>query len=263
MGSSERLDRTLVARGLARSRSQAQSMIAAGAVQVDGTVVRRPAEGVPPGATLTADADPYVSRAAHKLLGALDDLGLTAAGRALDAGSSTGGFTQVLLERGCGTVYAVDVGTDQLAPLVRQDPRVVVQEQTNLRDLDLSHVEGQPVDLVVADVSFISLTLLVGPLTAVTRRDGWLLLMVKPQFEVGRELLGKGGVVRSSAQRRQAVETVVAAAADLGWHPQQLVPSRLPGPAGNVEFFVLLTRARPEGVAPLVVGTDTYAVPGE
>ena len=246
MGSSERLDRVLVARGLARSRSQAQSMIAAGVVQVDGTVVRRPADGVGPGASVTAEVDPYVSRAAHKLLGALDDLAVTVSGRGLDAGASTGGFTQVLLERGCRTVYAVDVGTDQLAPSVRQDQRVVVQEQTNLRDLDLSHVGGDPVDLVVADVSFISLTLLVGPLTAVTHPDGWLLLMVKPQFEVGRERLGRGGVVRSPALQAEAVRAVAGAAEPYGWFASAVVASRLPGPAGNREFFLLLRATAPE-----------------
>jgi 23S rRNA (cytidine1920-2'-O)/16S rRNA (cytidine1409-2'-O)-methyltransferase len=192
-----------------------------------------------------AGADHYVSRAAHKLLGALDDLDLDVTGlRVLDAGASTGGFTQVLLERGCEIVYAVDVGSDQLIDRLRQDLRVVSSERTNLRELGLCHVGGDPVDLVVADVSFISLVLLMAPLTAVTRPEGALLLMVKPQFEVGRELLGKGGVVRSAAHRRQAIEGVIAAAEVHGWSAHRVVPSRLPGPAGNVEFFVLL-RMRP------------------
>jgi 23S rRNA (cytidine1920-2'-O)/16S rRNA (cytidine1409-2'-O)-methyltransferase len=134
----------------------------------------------------------------------------------------------------------VDVGTGQLADRLRRDPRVVVWEQTNLRDLELRHVGGRPVDLVVADVSFISLVLLVGRLVAVTRPEGQLLLMVKPQFEVGRERLGKGGVVRSAAEHLAAVEGVVGAAADRGWHPQGVARSRLPGPAGNVEYFLLL-----------------------
>ena len=249
MSAPTRLDLVLVARGLARSRSQAQALVAGGAVRVDGVVVRRPAEAVRAGATVTAETDPYVSRAAHKLLGALDDLGLAVHGRALDAGASTGGFTQVLLERGCRSVHAVDVGTDQLAPLLREDPRVVVQEQTNLRDLGLAHLGGRPVDLVVADVSFISLTLLVAPLTAVTADDGWLLLMVKPQFEVGRERLGRGGVVRSPALQAEAVEAVAGVAAELGWPAHAVVPSRLPGPAGNREFFLLLRRGAP--AAPL------------
>ena len=249
MGSTERLDRALVSRGLASSRSRAQSMILAGSVRVDGAVVRRPAVSVAAGSAVTADVDPYVSRAAHKLLGALDDLSLTVAGRALDAGSSTGGFTQVLLERGCRTVYAVDVGTDQLAPSLRDDPRVLSHERTNLRDLQRSHVGGEPVDLVVADVSFISLTMLVGPLTAVTERDGWLLLMVKPQFEVGRERLGRGGVVRSPDQQAEAVRAVADAAEPYGWSAAAVVASRLPGPAGNREFFLLL-RTTPPDVPP-------------
>jgi 23S rRNA (cytidine1920-2'-O)/16S rRNA (cytidine1409-2'-O)-methyltransferase len=239
-----RLDRLVVERGLARSRSQAHALILAGGVRVDGTVIRKPAAVVTPDAVLAAETDPYVSRAAHKLLGALDDLDLQVAGRALDAGSSTGGFTQVLLERGCAPVYAVDVGTDQLAEPLRQDPRVVVQEKTNLRDLGLQHVGGTPVELTVADVSFISLTLLVGPLAAVTTRSGRMLLMVKPQFEVGRERLGRGGVVRSAQLHREAVAGVVSAAEPLGWHLHAVRPSRLPGPAGNREFFVLL-RADP------------------
>jgi 23S rRNA (cytidine1920-2'-O)/16S rRNA (cytidine1409-2'-O)-methyltransferase len=238
--SAPRLDRLVVERGLARSRSQAHALILAGGVRVDGTVVRKPAAVVASDSVVAAETDPYVSRAAHKLLGALDDLHLPVGGRALDAGSSTGGFTQVLLERGCAPVYAVDVGTDQLAESLRYDPRVVVQEQTNLRDLGLQHVGGRPVDLTVADVSFISLTLLVAPLAAVTARSGAMLLMVKPQFEVGRERLGRGGVVRSPELHREAVTAVVSAAQPLGWHLHAARPSRLPGPAGNREFFVLL-----------------------
>ncbi len=243
-----RLDQSLLARGLVRSRSQAQALILAGEVRVDGVVVTKPAAVVPPGASLTATTDHYVSRAAHKLIGALDELGLELdGGRALDAGSSTGGFTQVLLERGCAGVYAVDVGTDQLAASLRADPRVVVHEQTNLRDLTLDHVGGEPVDLTVADVSFISLTLLVAPLAAVTRPGGRMLLMVKPQFEVGRDRLGRGGVVRDPALHTEAVEAVLSAARDCGWHALGACRSRLPGPAGNQEFFVLLSDQAPGG----------------
>ena len=238
-----RLDTELARRGLARSRSHAQSLISAGAVRVDGRVVTRAAQSVTSTDPIEVAVDPYVSRAAYKLVGALDDLGLSVAGRALDAGASTGGFTQVLLERGACEVTAVDVGTDQLDDTLRTDARVRVWERTNLRDLSLHHVGGSPVDLVVADVSFISLTLLVGPLAAVTRPDGRMLVMVKPQFEVGRERLGKGGVVREPGLHRYAVDQVVQAAAALGWHSRGTVPSRLPGPAGNQEFFVLLERA--------------------
>jgi len=238
-----RLDTELVARGLARSRSQAQRLVASGRVQVNGEVARRAAAGVGLTDVVRTETDPYVSRSASKLIGALDDLSIVAAGRALDAGASTGGFTQVLLERGCAPVYAVDVGHDQLDPQLRSDPRVVVRERTNLRDLRVTHLDGVLVDLVVADVSFVSLTLLVEPLTRVTRPDGRLLLMVKPQFEVGRERLGGGGVVREPALQEAAVAGVSAAAARAGWICTATVPSRLAGAGGNREFFVLL-RAR-------------------
>jgi 23S rRNA (cytidine1920-2'-O)/16S rRNA (cytidine1409-2'-O)-methyltransferase len=238
----ERLDLELVRRGLARSRSHAQAMINAGQILVDGSIVRRAGEQVAPSAAIAAPEDRYVSRGAHKLIGALDDLELSVAGRALDAGASTGGFTEVLLARGCQEVFAVDVGSDQLAPALRADLRVRVREQTNLRDIRLDDVGGFPVDLVVADVSFISLRLLIGPLVSVTRDDGWLLLLVKPQFEVGREHLPRGGVVRELADHVRAISGVITAAAGHGWHGVAAVPSRLPGAAGNREFFVLLRR---------------------
>jgi 23S rRNA (cytidine1920-2'-O)/16S rRNA (cytidine1409-2'-O)-methyltransferase len=236
----ERLDRELVRRGLARSRSHAQAMINAGQVLVDGSVVVRPAESVSASAVIHTAEDRYVSRAAHKLTGALDDLQLSVAGRALDAGASTGGFTQVLLARGCREVIAVDVGSGQLAPALRADARVMVRERTNLRNLRLDDIGGVAVDLVVADVSFISLELLVGPLAAVTRADGWMLLLVKPQFEVGRELLGKRGVVREPTHQIRAISSVINAAGEYGWRGVAAVPSRLPGASGNREFFVLL-----------------------
>jgi 23S rRNA (cytidine1920-2'-O)/16S rRNA (cytidine1409-2'-O)-methyltransferase len=233
----------LVRRGLARSRSHAQGLIQAGQILVDGSVVQRAGEQVTASAVIHAPDDHYVSRGAHKLIGALDDLQLKVAeGRALDAGASTGGFTQVLLARGCREVFAVDVGSEQLAPTLRADPRVRVLERTNLRDLRLDDLGGRAVDLVVADVSFISLRLLVGPLISVTRADGWLLLLVKPQFEVGRERLGKGGVVREPADQVLAISGVINAASEYGWHGVAVVPSRLPGAAGNREFFVLLRR---------------------
>jgi 23S rRNA (cytidine1920-2'-O)/16S rRNA (cytidine1409-2'-O)-methyltransferase len=238
----ERLDRELVRRGLARSRSHAQAMINAGQVSVDGTIVERAGEPVAASAAIVAPHDHYVSRGAHKLIAALDDLQLGVAGRALDAGASTGGFTQVLLARGCNEVIAVDVGSGQLAAGLRADPRVRLRERTNLRDLRLEHVGGIAVDLVVADVSFISLKLLVGPLVSVTRDDGLVLLLVKPQFEVGRELLGKGGVVRAPADQLQAISGVIKAGGEYSWHGVKAVPSRLPGASGNREFFVLLRR---------------------
>ena len=238
----ERLDRELVRRGLARSRSHARALINAGEILVNGSIVERPGEHVAGSDAIHGPVDRFVSRAAHKLTGALDDLQLTVAGRALDAGASTGGFTQVLLARGCQEVFAVDVGTDQLAPDLRADPRIRLRERTNLRNLTLDDVGGIAVDLVVADVSFISLRLLLGPLVSVTRDDGWLLLLVKPQFEVGRDLLGKGGVVRAPAHHVQAVSGVINAGGVYGWHAVAAVPSRLPGASGNREFFVLLRR---------------------
>ncbi len=240
-----RLDRALVERGLARSRAQAQELIRGGQVDHEGRTNLRASDLVADDDRLESRrTDAYVSRGAHKLVGALDDLGLDLAGtgRALDAGSSTGGFTQVLLERGVAQVYAVDVGTAQLAQTVRDDPRVQVHEQTDVRDLTLENLDAAPVDLVVADLSFISLTKLLDAIAALTAPDGTWLLMVKPQFEVGRVALDKGGVVRDPVLHRRAVDGVAEAAATLGWHVQAVVASRLPGPAGNQEFFVHLTR---------------------
>ncbi|MGI3781336.1 MAG: TlyA family RNA methyltransferase [Janthinobacterium lividum] len=244
---SVRLDRALVERGLARSRGQAQELIRAGRVTLGGRTALKASELVADADRVEAQTDPYVSRGAHKLAGALDDLGFVPTGRALDAGSSTGGFTQVLLERGVEQVHAVDVGTDQLAATLRADPRVHVHEQTSVRDLTLEHVGGRPVDLVVADLSFISLTKFLDRFDAVTTVDGTWLLMVKPQFEVGRAALGGDGVVRDPVLHRRAIDGVAAAAAVLGWHVQAEVASRLPGPAGNQEFFVRLCRVSQGG----------------
>ena len=193
-----RLDRALVARGLARSRTHAQQLIDAGVVTVDGATATKPALEVGDDAVLAAaHPDRYVSRAAHKLLGALDACPeLPVTGRtALDVGASTGGFTQVLLERGAARVHAIDVGHGQLAAEIAADPRVVAREGLNARDLTAADLGGDRPDLVVADVSFISLTLLLVPILGAASDSADLLLMVKPQFEVGRERLGKGGVV--------------------------------------------------------------------
>lgn len=231
-------------RGLARSRSAAVALIRSGRVRVNDRVVERSAATVSAADAITVETDPYVSRAAHKLVGALADLAVDVTGlRALDAGASTGGFTQVLLQSGCREVIAVDVGHGQLAAEIRADSRVVSHEHLNVRDLTVAHVDGRPVDLVVGDLSFISLTLVLPALSRVVSPDGTLLLMVKPQFEVGRERLGDGGVVRDPALHVAAVTGVIEAAATLGWIAQALVPSRLPGPAGNREFFVLFSRA--------------------
>ena len=248
-----RLDRELVDRGLARSRAQAQEQIRAGQIRLNGRLATRPAVGV--NATdrieLTGTVDHYVSRAAHKLAGALEASGLAVPARVLDAGASTGGFTQVLLEAGAERIYAVDVGHGQLVPPLRADPRVVVRERLNLRDLSLADLDGQPVGLVVADVSFISLQLLLAPLFAVLDPEGTALLLVKPQFEVGRGGLDDHGVVRSAELRRAAVDAVIDAAAARGWVPVWEAPSGLPGESGNVEHFVQFRRAEP-GVGSVV-----------
>ena len=235
-----RLDRALVARGLVRSRSHAHTLIEAGSVSINGSVVTRPSTDIEDTAVLTVQDDGYVSRAAHKLIGALDACapdGLTVAGRnALDAGASTGGFTQVLLQRGVAHVTAIDVGHGQLSPLVANDPRVTAIEGFNVRDLTQDSIE-RPIDLVVADLSFISLTLVTAPLAA-TMASGDLLLMVKPQFEVGRERLGQGGVVTRPDDHATAVSGVAAALAKEGAAIHRVERSQLPGLTGNVEFFI-------------------------
>ncbi len=235
-----RLDAALVARGLARSRGQASDLVAAGRVTVNGRPARKPSAPVEATDTILAEADPWVSRAAHKLIGALDASATEVAGlRALDAGASTGGFTQVLLARGATHVTAVDVGHGQLAEAVASDPRVTSHEGLNVRDLTPAHV-AEPVDLVVADVSFISLTLLVGPLRSVARDGAVALLMVKPQFELGRAALDSRGVVADPSRIPEAADLVVTAASGHGWHEAWRGESPLPGESGNREVFCKL-----------------------
>src|SRR4051794_20922795 len=241
-----RLDAELVRRGLARSRDHAVTLIAEGRVTVGGQAASKPATGVAPDAPVVVRSDPdepsWVSRGAHKLIGALTAFPVPVEGRrALDAGASTGGFTEVLLSRGAREVVAVDVGYGELAWSLRTDDRVVVHERTNVRELT-PEVVGGPVDLVVADLSFISLRLVLPALTACAGPGADLLPMVKPQFEVGRERLGAGGVVRDPGHRTAAVLEVARAAAALGWGTTGGVASPLPGPAGNVEFFLWLRR---------------------
>jgi 23S rRNA (cytidine1920-2'-O)/16S rRNA (cytidine1409-2'-O)-methyltransferase len=242
-----RLDAELVRRGLARSREQAAALVAAGRVEVRGTVAVKPAAMVDPAdpVRVVELSDDYVSRGGHKLAGALAAFapaGLTVAGRrCLDAGASTGGFTDVLLRAGAETVVAVDVGYGQLAWALRNDSRVTVLERTNVRSLTAEAIGG-PTALTVADLSFISLRLVLPALAACTEPDGDLVPMVKPQFEVGRERVGSGGVVRDPHLRAEAVLEVAATAADLGLGVAGVVASPLPGPSGNVEFFLWLRR---------------------
>ncbi|GEN79180.1 TlyA family RNA methyltransferase [Actinotalea fermentans] len=249
MPAAVRLDAELVRRGLARSRQRAADLIAAGRVDVAGAVATKASQPVPPDATVEVRGDDrteYVSRAAHKLVGALDGVQTLAPGaitvtgrRCLDAGASTGGFTQVLLERGAGAVVAVDVGHGQIAQVVASDARVTSLEGVNVRALTTAETDG-PVDLVVADLSFISLTVALPALLGVAAPDADLLLMVKPQFEVGRERLGSSGVVTSAELREDAVAQVARAAVRLGAVVRAVLPSPLPGPSGNHEYFLWL-----------------------
>ena len=242
-----RLDAELVRRGLARSREHASELIELGRVKVSGAVATKPATGVTTDLAIVVADDPgrpdYVSRGGHKLAGALAAFapyGLTVTGRrCLDAGASTGGFTDVLLRAGAAQVVAVDVGYGQLAWKLQQDERVDVHDRTNVREITPELIDG-PVDLVVGDLSFISLELVLDALLSVTAPDGDLALMVKPQFEVGKDRVGKGGVVRDPALRAEAVARVAAAAAKRGWGAHMVATSPLPGPSGNVEFFLWL-----------------------
>lgn len=233
-----RLDVALVERGLARSRNQAAQLIASGKVEVKGQPVTKAAMNVNPADELSVLEQAWVSRSAHKLIGALADSGIQVPQRVLDAGASTGGFTQVCLAEGADQVYAVDVGHNQLAQELRDDSRVCCIEGLNLRDLTLEHLEDEPVELVVADVSFISLKLLLAPLFSVLSHDGTALLMVKPQFEVGRDLLQPGGVVTDPRLQQQSVAAVREVGKQLGWHSTWQGESKLPGTNGNREFFI-------------------------
>jgi len=223
-------------------------MIAAKRVKVAGVVATKPATGVTTDVALVVSEDPdrpdYVSRGGHKLAGALEvfgRLGLSVEGRrCLDAGASTGGFTDVLLRAGAAEVVAVDVGYGQLAWSLQSDERVTVHDRTNIRELTPDLVGL--VDVVVGDLSFISLSLVLDSLIGVTRGDGDLALMVKPQFEVGKDRVGKGGVVRDLDLRTGAVAGVAAEAARRGWGARAVTTSPLPGPSGNVEFFLWLRR---------------------
>lgn len=241
-----RVDAELVRRGLARSRQQAAELIGAGRVTIDGMPAAKAATAVAVTAALAVQAageKDWVSRGAHKLIGALDRFGIDVTGRrCLDAGASTGGFTEVLLDRGATEVVAVDVGYGQLAWSLRSDPRVVVIERTNVRDLT-SEAIGGPADLVVADLSFISLTTVLPALIACAAPHADIVPMVKPQFEVGRDRVGAGGVVTDPTLRADAVLAVARRAETLGWHTAGVTASPLPGPSGNVEYFLLLRSA--------------------
>ncbi len=250
MARRSRLDAELVRRGHARSRAHAAELISAGLVRVAGNVAVKAATQVGADQAIVvtqADDEPvYVSRGAHKLIGALDAFGVDVTGRhCLDAGASTGGFTDVLLRRGAARVVAVDVGYGQLAWSLRCDPRVTVLERQNVRELTPGHVGEPRPDLVVGDLSFISLRLVLEPLVACSTPDADLLLMVKPQFEVGRERVGSGGVVRDPELRASAVRGVADHARTFGLGVRDVTASPLPGPSGNVEYFLWLRAGAP------------------
>jgi 23S rRNA (cytidine1920-2'-O)/16S rRNA (cytidine1409-2'-O)-methyltransferase len=245
-----RLDAELVRRGLARSREQAAELITAGRVAVSGGRAAKPATQVATDAPITvsepAGEPDYVSRGGHKLAGALRAFaGLEVAGRrCLDAGASTGGFTDVLLRAGADHVVAVDVGYGQLAWSLRTDPRVTVLDRVNVRALRPEQVAPAP-DLVVADLSFISLTLVLPALVDCATPDADFVLMVKPQFEAGKGRVGAGGVVRDTTVRSDAIRGVCEAAGRLGLGVRGITASPRPGPAGNVEYFLWLRLGAP------------------
>lgn len=247
MATRRRLDAELVRRGLARSRQQAQELIADGLVRVNKIVASKAASQVDEGVSIVVQerAHEYVSRGAHKLIGPLDDFGLDVSGRlALDAGASTGGFTQVLLERGVGHVLAVDVGYGQLAWSLQSDPRVTVMDRTNVRYLAAEDLPYVP-NLVVGDLSFISLTKVLPALAAIAPHADFVML-VKPQFEVGKGQVGKGGVVRDPTLHAWSLEEVSHCAAGLDLGVAGLTRSPLPGPSGNIEFVMWMRHGAPE-----------------
>jgi 23S rRNA (cytidine1920-2'-O)/16S rRNA (cytidine1409-2'-O)-methyltransferase len=251
-----RLDERLVQEGLADTRTRAQGAVLAGRVTVDGAVADKPGRRVTPEMRVgvVAPAHPYVGRGGVKLAHALAAFGIDVRGAvAIDLGASTGGFTDCLLQAGAARVYAVDVGHGQLAWSLRQDPRVIVMEDTNARRLTPDRFAGAA-DLVTADLSFISLRLVWGAIAGLVRPGGRVVALVKPQFEAGRGAVGRGGVVRDPAVHAAVVEDALAAAARAGLTPVAVTASPVTGPAGNIEYLVHLRRVpaamKPEPPAP-------------
>jgi len=236
-----RLDTTLVGRGLAESLQRARGLIMAGQVLVEDQIVDKPGKRVPEDAQVTIlEGLRYVSRGGAKLEHALDRFQIDVMGKIVaDVGASTGGFTDCLLQRGAHSVYAIDVAYGQLAWRLRQDPRVVVLERTNIR-----YLEGlaDPVDLATIDVAFISLRLVLPRVVNLLQSEGEVVALIKPQFEAGREQVGRGGVVKDPAVHREVLEKAAEWATSEGLRVQGLTPSPLRGPAGNAEFFVYLSR---------------------
>ncbi len=239
----ERLDQVLVAKSLAESREKAARLILAGAVAVDGQRVDKAGALVDPAASVQVAAGPkFVSRGGEKLAPVLDAFAVVPAGRiCLDVGASTGGFTHCLLERGASRIYAVDVGHGQLDPRLRADGRVVVMEKTNARQLSPTTFAEAP-DLATVDVSFISLEKVLPAIYNVLAPAGEVVALVKPQFEVGKGLVGKGGVVRDATDHRAVLSRVARYAVLHGWHVRGVAVSPLKGPKGNREFFLYFTK---------------------
>lgn len=235
---SKRADLYLVEHGYAGTRTQAQEAIRAGKVSVNGARVLKPSQLIAEGAAIVyTQAHPYVSRGALKLLAALDHFELSPEGMTcLDIGASTGGFTEVLLERGAHRVYAVDVGHGQLRQKLASDPRVISLEGTDARNLS-SQLISEPPQVIVADVSFIGLKLAL-PAALSLAKNAWIVALVKPQFEAGREFVGKGGVVKDDAAHSQAVKTVCGVLAKFGWTLLGVIDSPIQGGDGNREFLV-------------------------
>lgn len=238
-----RLDLLLVARGLAASREQAQRLIMAGTVEVDGVRQEKPGRSVSRDANITVRAAlPYVSRGGLKLAAALDAFAFDVTGlTAVDVGASTGGFTDCLLQRGAARVYAIDVGYGQLAWKLQRDPRVVVLDRTNVRHLE-ALPDGVRANLAVIDASFISLALVLPATLRLIQPEGQVIALIKPQFEAGAEQVGKGGVVRDPKVHRRVLVDACALAADLALTVAGLIVSPAPGPAGNIEYLIWLRR---------------------
>jgi 23S rRNA (cytidine1920-2'-O)/16S rRNA (cytidine1409-2'-O)-methyltransferase len=245
-----RLDNLLVRRGLAESRSKAQDLIKRGAVRVAGKTDLKAGLEVPGDVAVEVlEKTHYVARSAWKILAALDCFGLSPSGRVcLDAGASTGGFTQVLLERGAARIFAVDVGHGQLHPSLANDPRVVSMEGVDVRSLTSSNFPD-PIEAVSCDVSFISLLKVLPQLLRLAGEEAWLVALVKPQFEVGRALVGKGGIVKDEAARAAAVDRVSECIRAAGWEELGTLPSPLKGQDGNEETLIAARRERRSSVA--------------
>ncbi len=241
-----RLDLLLVERGLFPTRSQAEAAIREGRVKVGGKAVEKPGTPVDPSSEVTVEKEmPFVSRGGVKLAHALDRLGINPEGKTcLDVGAGTGGFTDCLLKRGARKVYAVDVGRGQLAWKIRTDPRVVVRERVNARYLSREEVPEE-IDLATVDVSFISCLKILPAVRDLLGKEGEMLILVKPQFEAGREKVGKGGVVRDPGVHREVLFKVASGAQALGLRVAGITPSPLPGAEGNREFFLWLKKGYP------------------